>query len=77
MRKVIIGAMVPLDGVMQAPGGPNEDPAMGFNYAFGKTDVFIIADLPDNISATALSLAVNASGAATTKVTVFLMTGNG
>jgi len=32
MRKVIIGAMVSLDGVMQAPGGPHEDPAMGFKY---------------------------------------------
>jgi dihydrofolate reductase len=32
MRKVIIGAMVALDGVMQAPGGPHEDPTMGFNY---------------------------------------------
>ena len=32
MRKVIIGAMVSLDGVMQAPGGPYEDPTMGFNH---------------------------------------------
>jgi len=32
MRKVIIGAMVSLDGVMQAPGGPHEDPTSGFNY---------------------------------------------
>lgn len=32
MRKVIIGAFVSLDGVMQAPGGPHEDPTMGFNY---------------------------------------------
>jgi hypothetical protein len=26
MRKVIVGAMVSMDGVMQAPGGPEEDP---------------------------------------------------
>ena len=32
MRKVIIGAMVSLDGVMQAPGGPHEDPTSGFNH---------------------------------------------
>ena len=32
MRKVIIGAFVSLDGVMQAPGGPHEDPTMGFNH---------------------------------------------
>ena len=43
-----------------------------FYYAFGGTDVFIIADMPDNVSAAALSLAVNASGAATSKVTVLL-----
>ncbi|SDL69435.1 Dihydrofolate reductase [Modicisalibacter muralis] len=32
MRKVIVGAMVSLDGVMQAPGGPQEDPTSGFSY---------------------------------------------
>ncbi|MBZ0330983.1 dihydrofolate reductase family protein [Halomonas sp. ANAO-440] len=32
MRKVIVGAMVSLDGVMQAPGGPKEDPTGGFRY---------------------------------------------
>jgi uncharacterized protein with GYD domain len=43
-----------------------------FYYAFGDTDLFIIADVPDNVSAAALSLTVNASGAATVKVTVLL-----
>jgi dihydrofolate reductase len=33
MRKVIVGAFVSMDGVMQAPGGPEEDPTGGF--AFG------------------------------------------
>jgi len=33
MRKVIVSAMVSMDGVMQAPGGPEEDPSGGF--AFG------------------------------------------
>ncbi len=32
MRKVIVGAFVSLDGVMQAPGGPQEDPTGGFRY---------------------------------------------
>jgi dihydrofolate reductase len=30
MREVITGAFVSLDGVMQAPGGPEEDPTRGF-----------------------------------------------
>jgi dihydrofolate reductase len=32
MRKVITGAFVSLDGVMQAPGGPEEDPTRGFEF---------------------------------------------
>jgi dihydrofolate reductase len=32
MRKVIVGAMISLDGVMQAPGGPEEDPTGGFKF---------------------------------------------
>jgi dihydrofolate reductase len=32
MRKIIVGAFVSLDGVMQAPGGPEEDPVGGFKY---------------------------------------------
>ena len=32
MRKIITGAFVSLDGVMQAPGGPDEDPIGGFKY---------------------------------------------
>lgn len=30
MRKIIVAAFVTLDGVMQAPGGPEEDPTGGF-----------------------------------------------
>ena len=30
MRKIIAATFVSLDGVMQAPGGPDEDPAGGF-----------------------------------------------
>ena len=32
MRKIIVGAMVSMDGVMQAPGGPTEDPTNGFKF---------------------------------------------
>jgi dihydrofolate reductase len=32
MRKLIVGAQVSMDGVMQAPGGPSEDPTKGFKF---------------------------------------------
>ena len=44
-----------------------------FYFAFGKTDVFTVADLPDNAAAAALALAVGAGGGATVR-TVALLT---
>jgi uncharacterized protein with GYD domain len=41
-------------------------------YAFGATDVFAIADMPDNASAAAASLTLASSGAIKTEVTVLL-----
>ena len=41
-------------------------------YAFGARDVYIIADLPDDATATALSLAVGAAGALTVDITVLI-----
>ena len=32
MRKIIASTFVSLDGVMQAPGGPDEDPVNGFKF---------------------------------------------
>jgi uncharacterized protein with GYD domain len=43
-----------------------------FNFAFGSTDVFVIADLPDNAAAAALALTVSAGGGATVTTTVLL-----
>ena len=39
MRKIIVLSMITLDGVMQAPGGPEEDRSGGFEYG-GWTEPF-------------------------------------
>ena len=41
-------------------------------FAFGDVDCFVIVELPDNVSAASLSLAVNQSGAIATKAIVLL-----
>jgi len=43
-----------------------------FYYAFGDTDVYAVFEAPDNMSAAAVSLAVNASGAVSLKLTPLL-----
>jgi uncharacterized protein with GYD domain len=43
-----------------------------FSHAFGDSDVFAIADLPDNMSSIALSLIVNSTGMVTVKTTVLI-----
>lgn len=43
-----------------------------FYYAFGDFDVFGIADMPDNVSTLAFSLAVNASGGVNAKTIVLI-----
>jgi uncharacterized protein with GYD domain len=44
-----------------------------FYFAFGGSDVFVVADMPDNVTAAAAALIVTAGGGATTK-TVALLT---
>jgi len=44
----------------------------GFYFAFGEPDAFAIVDLPDNKSAAAISLIVNASGTIRCKTTVLM-----
>ena len=59
---------VAVEKLFESVGGKVE----AFYYAFGETDLFVIAEIPDNVTAASLSLTVNASGAATAKITVLL-----
>ena len=43
-----------------------------FNVAFGSDDAVVLVDLPDNIAAAALGLAVSSTGLAAAKTTVLL-----
>ncbi len=78
--------MYTLDGAkgIQSKGGTNRRDAVAqaaesvggrlesFHFGFGERDAYVIADLPDNESATAVALTVNASGGATVKTVVLL-----
>ncbi|HET6443946.1 MAG TPA: GYD domain-containing protein [candidate division Zixibacteria bacterium] len=57
-----------VEKLFESVGGKVE----AFYYAFGDTDLFVIADIPDNVTAAGLSLIVSAAGTATAKVTVLL-----
>lgn len=41
-------------------------------FAFGDTDVFAVAEFPDNVSAAAVSLAANSAGVVHVKATVLI-----
>ena len=56
------------EALMKEAGGKLDS----FYFTFGDTDFLGIADIPDNISAAALSLAVNASGLTTLRTTPLL-----
>ena len=43
-----------------------------FHFAFGETDVFAIADVPDDEAAAAVAIAINSSGAVSTSTTKLL-----
>jgi uncharacterized protein with GYD domain len=54
--------------VLGSVGGTVE----AYYFAYGDDDFYVIADMPDNVSATAASLAVNASGTMNVKIVVLL-----
>ena len=44
MRKIIVLSFITLDGVMQAPGGPEEDTSSSFKYGGWTAPYFAEAD---------------------------------
>ncbi|MBV8219285.1 MAG: GYD domain-containing protein [Solirubrobacterales bacterium] len=52
------GRRAAVEKVVEGLGGKVE----GFYFALGEHDVYVIAELPDTVAATAVSLTVNASG---------------
>ena len=57
-----------VDALITEAGGTLE----AYYFAFGDNDVYCIAELPDDATAAAVSLAVSARGALTVKTTVLL-----
>jgi uncharacterized protein with GYD domain len=86
MPKFLIEASYTLDGVkgvLSAGGTARRDAveevakSLGgqvdsFHFAFGDSDAYVIVDLPDNESAAAVALTVNAAGGATVNTVVLL-----
>ena len=86
MPKFLIQASYTLDGVkgVQSAGGTSRRDAVAqvaesvggklesFYFGFGDHDAYVIVDLPDNESAAAIALTVNAAGGATTKTAVLM-----
>lgn len=87
MPKYLFEASYTLEGVkgVQAAGGTSRSEAVArvaesvggrlesFYFAFGDRDAYVLVDLPDNESAAAVALTVNAAGGATVR-TVALLT---
>jgi uncharacterized protein with GYD domain len=62
------GRRAAIEAAVKSLGGKLET----MYFAFGKYDVVVIFDMPDNVSAATVGLAVNASGTAETRTTLLL-----
>jgi uncharacterized protein with GYD domain len=86
MAKFLFEASYTVEGVqgLQRAGGSSRRDAVAravesvggrlerFYFAFGDHDAFVIADLPDNQSASAVAVAVSAAGGASVRTVVLL-----
>ena len=86
MAKFLVKASYTAEGAegIQSAGGKSRRDAVAkmaeglggslesFYFAFGETDAYVVLDMPDNASAAAASIAVNATGAAGAEVVVLL-----
>jgi uncharacterized protein with GYD domain len=84
--KFLIEASYDVDGVrgIQSAGGSSRRDAVAkalegvggtlesFHFSFGDVDAYVIVDAPDNVTATAVTLTVNATGAVRAKTVVLL-----
>jgi uncharacterized protein with GYD domain len=72
-----------VQGIQSAGGSSRRDVAVqvaeslggqleSFYFAFGDRDAYVIIDLPDNESAAAVALTINATGAVSVKTSVLL-----
>jgi len=57
-----------VEAALKTQGGKLE----AFYFAFGKSDAYLIADVPDPVSVAAVALVVSARGAASVRTTVLL-----
>jgi uncharacterized protein with GYD domain len=60
-RQAVLNALEPLRGKLES-----------FNFAFGGDDVVAVIEMPDNVNAAAMSLAIAASGLVRLKTTPLL-----
>ena len=86
MPKFLIEASYGTDGVrgIQSSGGSARRDAVAkalegaggslesFHFAFGDSDAYVIVEAPDNVTAAAVTLTVNATGAVRAKTIVLL-----
>ena len=68
MKEGGTGRKATVTKLVEGMGGTVE----AFYFGFGGADAYVVIDLPDNVSAAAASMAVNASGVVTAKTVVLI-----